>query len=60
MGEKLGAVSNLIGTSIFCLCISFPLGWELALACATLIPFCLAAAVALSSVSKFEIYYSFS
>ncbi|CAB3235155.1 unnamed protein product [Arctia plantaginis] len=49
MGEKLGAVSNLIGTSLFCLCISFPLGWELTLACATLIPFCVAAAVALTS-----------
>ncbi|CAB3225446.1 unnamed protein product [Arctia plantaginis] len=49
MGEKLGAVSNSLGTAVLCFGFSLPLGWELALACATVMPFSIAAAVALSN-----------
>ncbi|XP_075991226.1 multidrug resistance protein homolog 49-like [Anticarsia gemmatalis] len=49
MGEKLAVVSNLMGTAILCICIAFPLGWNLALACATVMPFSIASSVALSN-----------
>ncbi|CAH2103160.1 unnamed protein product [Euphydryas editha] len=49
MGEKLGVVANLIGTAIICLCQAFPMGWELTLACVTVVPFSIAASVVLSN-----------
>ncbi|XP_047544251.1 multidrug resistance protein homolog 49-like [Vanessa atalanta] len=49
MGEKIGVVSNLIGTAIICLCQSFPMGWELTLACVSVVPFSIAASVVLSN-----------
>ncbi|XP_063394419.1 multidrug resistance protein homolog 49-like [Cydia fagiglandana] len=48
MGEKLAVVSNLLGTAIISICQSFPLGWELTLACLTVLPFSLAASIILS------------
>ncbi|XP_048004619.1 multidrug resistance protein homolog 49-like [Leguminivora glycinivorella] len=48
MGEKLAVVSNLLGTAIISICQSFPLGWELTLACLTVLPFSLAASIKLS------------
>lgn len=51
IGEKLGAVANSMGTAVLCFCVALPLGWELALACATVMPFSIAAAVALSNVT---------
>ncbi|XP_034839685.1 multidrug resistance protein homolog 49-like isoform X2 [Maniola hyperantus] len=48
MGEKLSVVANLVGTSIICLCQAFPMGWELTLACVTVVPFSITASVILS------------
>lgn len=53
MGEKLAVVSNLVGTSIICLCTAFPLGWELTLACVSVMPFSIAVSIALTNVSLF-------
>lgn len=50
MGEKLSVVSNLMGTALICLCQAFPLGWELTLACITVVPFSITASVILSKV----------
>lgn len=52
MGEKLAVVSNLVGTAIICLCQAFPMGWELTLACFSVVPFSIAASVVLSNVSE--------
>ncbi|XP_047524484.1 multidrug resistance protein homolog 49-like [Pieris napi] len=49
IGEKVGVVANLVGTAIICLCQSFPQGWELTLACVTVVPFSIAASVILSN-----------
>ncbi|CAK1554106.1 unnamed protein product [Leptosia nina] len=49
MGEKLGVVANLVGTAIICLCQAFPQGWELTLACFSVVPFSIAASVILSN-----------
>ncbi|XP_013162197.1 PREDICTED: multidrug resistance protein homolog 49-like [Papilio xuthus] len=49
MGEKLGVVANLAGTAILCLCQSFPMGWELTLACITVVPFSITASIILSN-----------
>nr|ADV76539.1 ATP-binding cassette sub-family B member 3 [Trichoplusia ni] len=49
MGEKLAVVSNLVGTSIICLCTAFPLGWELTLACVSVMPFSIAVSIALTN-----------
>ncbi|XP_030031864.2 multidrug resistance protein homolog 49 [Manduca sexta] len=49
MGEKLAVVSNLVGTSLLCICTSFPLGWELTLACLVVMPFSIGASVYLSN-----------
>ncbi|XP_061382310.1 multidrug resistance protein homolog 49-like [Danaus plexippus] len=49
MGDKLSVVSNLVGTAIICLCQAFPMGWELTLACVTVVPFSIAASVILSN-----------
>ncbi|KAL4704734.1 hypothetical protein ACJJTC_006512, partial [Scirpophaga incertulas] len=49
MGEKLSVVSNLVGTCVICLCTAFPLGWELTLACCTVVPFSITASVLLSN-----------
>lgn len=51
MGEKLSMVSNLAGTSIICICTSFPMGWELTLACLSIMPLSLAASIMLTNVS---------
>ncbi|KPJ16024.1 Multidrug resistance protein-like 49 [Papilio machaon] len=51
MGEKLGVIANLVGTSVLCICQSLSFGWELTLACITVIPFAVAASVILSNVS---------
>ncbi|XP_039763141.1 multidrug resistance protein homolog 49-like [Pararge aegeria] len=48
IGEKLGVVANLVGTAIICLCQAFPMGWELTLACVTVVPFSITASVILS------------
>ncbi|XP_059046316.1 multidrug resistance protein homolog 49-like [Achroia grisella] len=48
MGEKLSVVGNLVGTAIICICAAFPLGWELTLACITVVPFSIGASVILS------------
>lgn len=50
MGEKLGVVANLVGTAIICLCQSFPQGWQLTLACITVVPFSIGASIMLSNV----------
>lgn len=52
MGEKLAIVGNLVGTAIISIIVAFPLGWQLTLACLTVVPFSVAASVALSNVSK--------
>lgn len=52
MGDKLAIVGNLVGTSLISIAVAIPLGWELALACITVMPLCVAASVALSNVSK--------
>ncbi|KAJ8737708.1 hypothetical protein PYW08_000303 [Mythimna loreyi] len=49
MGDKLTVVANLVGTSIISIGVAIPLGWELALACITVMPFSIAAAVYLSN-----------
>ncbi|KAJ0183786.1 hypothetical protein K1T71_000209 [Dendrolimus kikuchii] len=49
MGDKLTVVSNLLGTTIISLAITYPLGWELALACTAVMPFSIAASVMLSN-----------
>lgn len=51
MGDKLSVVAYLIGSAIFSLVQVFPLGWELSLACTTLVPFSIAATIALTKVS---------
>lgn len=51
MGDKLSVVANLIGSAISCFCQVFPLGWELSLACGALVPFSMAATIALTKVS---------
>ncbi|XP_073952769.1 multidrug resistance protein homolog 49-like [Choristoneura fumiferana] len=48
MGDKLAVVCNLLGTAIICICQSFPLGWELTLACMTVLPFSLVSSIYLS------------
>lgn len=54
MGDKLSVVANLIGSFIFCFFQAFPIGWELSLACSTLLPFSIAAIIALTKVSIIE------
>ncbi|XP_013173168.1 PREDICTED: multidrug resistance protein homolog 49-like [Papilio xuthus] len=49
MGDKLGVIANLVGTSVLCICQSLSFGWELTLACITVIPFAVAASVILSN-----------
>ncbi|XP_048489395.1 multidrug resistance protein homolog 49 [Plutella xylostella] len=49
MGEKIGVVANLVGTAVISFCQAFPLGWELTLTCMSVLPFSVAAAVALSN-----------
>ncbi|XP_047041195.1 multidrug resistance protein homolog 49-like isoform X1 [Helicoverpa zea] len=49
MSEKLAVVGNLLGTSIISIASAVPLGWELALACITVMPFSVAASVYLSN-----------
>ncbi|CAH0578089.1 unnamed protein product [Chrysodeixis includens] len=49
MGDKLAIVGNLVGTSLISIAVAIPLGWELALACITVMPLCVAASVALSN-----------
>ncbi|KAL0852199.1 hypothetical protein ABMA28_000423 [Loxostege sticticalis] len=49
MGEKLSVVANLVGTFIICVCTAFPLGWELTLACLTVVPFSIVTSVILSN-----------
>lgn len=51
MGDKLGVIANLVGTSVLCICQSLSAGWQLTLACITVIPFAVAASVILSNVS---------
>ncbi|KAI8430777.1 hypothetical protein MSG28_000939 [Choristoneura fumiferana] len=48
MSDKLAVVANLLGTAIIAICQSFPLGWELTLACLTVLPFSLIASILLS------------
>ena len=52
MGDKLAVVSNLVGTAIICLATAFPLGWELTLACVSVMPFSIAVSIILTNVSK--------
>ena len=52
MGDKLAVVSNLMGTAIICLATAFPLGWELTLACASVMPFSITASIFLTNVSN--------
>ncbi|KAM3968871.1 LOW QUALITY PROTEIN: multidrug resistance protein homolog 49-like [Aphomia sociella] len=49
LGEKLSVVANLVGTAIICICTAFPLGWELTLACITVLPFSIVASIILSN-----------
>lgn len=49
MGEKLSVVANLVGTCVICLSVAFPMGWELTLACCTVVPFSITASVILSN-----------
>ncbi|XP_035435555.2 multidrug resistance protein homolog 49 [Spodoptera frugiperda] len=62
MGDKLAVVSNLVGTAIICLCTAFPLGWELTLACVSVMPFSIAVSIILtnyqtkSSILEMESY----
>ncbi|GBP95555.1 Multidrug resistance protein homolog 49 [Eumeta japonica] len=56
MGDKLAIVGNLVGTAVINICIAFPLGWELTLACLTVVPFSIAASVLLSNIKSF--YYT--
>uniref|UniRef100_A0A2A4J7A7 ABC-type xenobiotic transporter n=1 Tax=Heliothis virescens TaxID=7102 RepID=A0A2A4J7A7_HELVI len=62
MGDKVAVVSNLVGTAIICLCTAFPLGWELTLACVSVMPFSIAVSVLLtnyqtkSSILEMESY----
>ncbi|CAG4929498.1 unnamed protein product [Parnassius apollo] len=49
MGDKLGVVANLAGTAIISLCQSISLGWELTLACITVVPFSITASIILSN-----------
>lgn len=51
MGDKLSIVANLMGTAIICLAQAFPLGWELTLACCTVVPFSIGASIILTNVS---------
>lgn len=51
MGDKLAVVSNLVGTAIICLATAFPLGWELTLACVSVMPFSIAVSIILTNVS---------
>lgn len=50
MGDKLSIVANLMGIAIICLAQAFPLGWELTLACCTVVPFSIAASIILTNV----------
>lgn len=52
MGEKIAIISNLLGTTILCLITAFPIGWELTLACLSVMPFSITASVLLSNVSN--------
>ncbi|XP_049693223.2 multidrug resistance protein homolog 49 [Helicoverpa armigera] len=62
MGDKVAVVSNLVGTAIICLCTAFPLGWELTLACVSVMPFSIAVSILLtnyqtkSSILEMESY----
>ncbi|KAF9804799.1 hypothetical protein SFRURICE_007702 [Spodoptera frugiperda] len=49
MSEKLAVVGNLLGTSVISIAVAIPLGWELALACITVMPFSVAASVYLTN-----------
>ncbi|KAJ2954416.1 hypothetical protein O0L34_g2683 [Tuta absoluta] len=49
MGEKLCVVANLVGTATMSLLVPFPLGWELTLACGSVVPFSIAASVLLTN-----------
>lgn len=51
MGEKLAIVSHLVGTAIISTCSAFPIGWELTLACISVMPLSIAASVGLAHVS---------
>lgn len=51
MGDKLSVVASLLGSSVVFLAQTFPLGWELSLACSAMVPFCIAATVAVTTVS---------
>lgn len=53
MGDKLSVVANLMGTAIICLAQAFPLGWELTLACCTVVPFSIGASIILTNVSHY-------
>lgn len=53
MGDKLSVVANLMGTAIICLAQAFPLGWELTLACCTVVPFSIGASIILTNVSLY-------
>ncbi|KAJ8737704.1 hypothetical protein PYW08_000299 [Mythimna loreyi] len=62
MGDKVAVVSNLVGTAIICLATAFPLGWELTLACVSVMPFSIAVSIILtnyqtkSSILEMESY----
>lgn len=60
MGDKVAVVSNLVGTAIICLSTAFPLGWELTLACVSVMPFSIAVSVALTNVSTYTTQLLFS
>lgn len=53
MGDKLSVVANLMGTAVICLAQAFPLGWELTLACCTVVPFSIGASIILTNVSLY-------
>lgn len=62
MGEKLAIVSHLLGTAIISTCVAFPVGWQLTLACLSVMPLSIAASVGLahyqtkSSMRELESY----
>lgn len=58
MSEKLAVVGNLLGTSVISIAVAIPLGWELALACITVMPFSVAASVYLTNVSCTKVLYN--
>ncbi|CAG9136478.1 unnamed protein product [Plutella xylostella] len=49
LGEKLAIVANLVGTAVLCIAAAFPQGWQLTLACASVVPCSIAASVALAN-----------